>query len=73
MFKDAGFGDTTQGVSDELIDSLVAYGSETAVAEKLNRILAEGAGEIIAHPILTGEDRRASFEKTLKTVAEANG
>jgi F420-dependent oxidoreductase-like protein len=73
MFADAGFPDTAEGVSDALIDNLVVYGSEVTVGEKLNRILAEGAGEIIAHPILTGDDRARSLDRTLEAVAAAAG
>jgi F420-dependent oxidoreductase-like protein len=73
MFADAGFPDTAEGVSDALIDNLVVYGSELTVSEKLNRILAEGAGEIIAHPILTGDDRARSLDRTLEAVAAAAG
>ena len=71
MFEAAGFPDTASGVSDELIDSLVVYGTESAVGEKLNRILTEGAGEIITHPILAGEDRERALERTLQAVATA--
>jgi F420-dependent oxidoreductase-like protein len=71
MFADAGFPDAPEGISDALIDDLVVYGSETTVGEKLSRILAEGAGEIIAHPILTGDDRARSLDRTLEAVAAA--
>jgi alkanesulfonate monooxygenase SsuD/methylene tetrahydromethanopterin reductase-like flavin-dependent oxidoreductase (luciferase family) len=71
MFADAGFPEAPEGISDALIDDLVVYGNEAAVGEKLNRILAEGAGEIIAHPILTGDDRARSLDRTLETVAAA--
>jgi F420-dependent oxidoreductase-like protein len=71
MFADAGFADSSERLSDALIDSLVVYGDDIAVADKLNRILAEGAGEIIAHPVLTGDDRERSLERTLIAIGRA--
>ncbi len=59
MFKEAGFPDAGGGMSDDLVDGLVAYGDQEAVVSRLRQVIAEGAGEIIAHPILAGADRAA--------------
>lgn len=71
MFAEAGYGDTTGELSDRLIDDLVVSGDEAMVAEKLSRIRSEGAGEIIAHPVLLGEDRQASLAKALRALVAA--
>jgi F420-dependent oxidoreductase-like protein len=72
MYGDAGFGDASDGLSDRLVDGLVVSGSAGAVVEKLRQILGEGAGEIIAHPILAGADRQASLTRVFEAVAAAN-
>lgn len=72
MYAAAGYEDTSGGPSDALIDDLVVYGTHEQVVEKLRGILAEGAGEIIAHPILTGDNRSASLDAALEAVLAAN-
>ncbi len=72
MFAAAGFPDAGAGMSDALVDALVVYGDEATVASRLRQIIAEGAGEIIAHPLLAGADRMASLSKSMKAVARAN-
>jgi F420-dependent oxidoreductase-like protein len=73
MFADAGFPDASSGMSDALIDALVVYGNREAVVSRLRQILAEGAGEVIAHPVLAGPDRQASLARAMEAVAMANG
>jgi alkanesulfonate monooxygenase SsuD/methylene tetrahydromethanopterin reductase-like flavin-dependent oxidoreductase (luciferase family) len=72
MFANAGFPDAGSGMSDGLVDSLLAYGDQEAVVSRLRQIKAEGAGEIIAHPVLAGSDRMASLSKAMEAVARAN-
>ncbi len=72
MYAAAGFDDAPAGLSDRLIDALVLHGSEERVTGGLRRILAQGAGEIIAHPILAGGDRAKSLTRTMETIAAAN-
>ena len=72
MYGDAGFADAPQGVSEALVDALVVHGDEATVVSRLRAILAEGAGEVIAHPILAGEDRQESLTRALNAVARAN-
>lgn len=70
MTATAGFPDAGEsGLSDEHIDQLVAHGDEAAVAARLREWLAAGADEIIAGPILAGEDKRASLLRTTELVA----
>ncbi len=71
MFADAGFPDAGDDFSDGLIDALVVHGSEQAVAERLGALLDRGFGEILAMPLVTGEDREASIERSFAAVARA--
>jgi len=73
MFAEAGFEDAgSSGVTDAILEGLVVYGSESAIAERLNVILNEGAGEIIAHPIVVGDNPKAYEEAVYKVIVEAN-
>jgi hypothetical protein len=72
MFSNAGFPDAGSGLSDALIDALVVYGDREAVVSRLRQIKSEGAGEIIAHPILAGADRAAAVTRVMEAVARAN-
>lgn len=71
MFADAGFPDAGDDFSDGLIDALVVHGSEQAVAERLGALLDRGFGEILAMPLVTGEDREASIKRSFAAVARA--
>jgi F420-dependent oxidoreductase-like protein len=72
MFSDAGFPDAPAGMSDALVDALVVYGDREAVVSRMRQIKSEGAGEIIAHPILAGADRPAALARVMEAVARAN-
>lgn len=72
MFAEAGFADAASGMSDRLVDALVVHGDEAAVVSRLRQIISEGAGEIIAHPVLAGPDRQASLTRAMEAVAHAN-
>ena len=72
MFKDAGFPEAAEGDwSDAMIDAVALYGGEEQVAEKLQRLLSYGATEIIASPVLSGRDPEASWERTVRLLAQA--
>ncbi|HZP25669.1 MAG TPA: LLM class flavin-dependent oxidoreductase [Dehalococcoidia bacterium] len=70
MFADAGF-EAGEDLSDSFIEALVAYGSDNVIAERLNWLLAQGAGEIIVHPLLIGE-RAPALAGLFRLVAAAN-
>lgn len=72
MFAEAGFPDASAGMSDELVDALVVYGDRETVVSRLRQIKSEGAGEIIAHPVVAGSDRMASLTRAMEAVAAAN-
>lgn len=72
MFRWAGYEDPAGADQDRLIDALVVSGPDDAIIERLGQILAEGAGEIIAHPLLISEDRAAEVDRVFDLVARAN-
>jgi alkanesulfonate monooxygenase SsuD/methylene tetrahydromethanopterin reductase-like flavin-dependent oxidoreductase (luciferase family) len=72
MFRRSGYPDAAEGLSDALIDDLVVWGSEAEVAQRLRQRAAEDFGEVMALPLLTGDDRAASMRRTLAAIARAS-
>lgn len=73
MFRDAGHPDAADGLSQSLVDDLVIYGDEVTVAERLRERAAEGFGEVMAMPLIVGEDRQGSIERAFAAVGRAAG
>jgi|GEM_PF-20372 len=73
MFKDAGHAEASEGLSQALVDDLVIYGSEAEVAEKLAARAAVGFGEVMAMPLIVGDDRDGSMQRTFAAIARAAG
>src|SRR5262249_1915071 len=71
MFADAGHAEAAEGLSQPLVDALVIYGSEAEVALKLRQRAAEGFGEVMAMPLIVGEDRAGSIDRSLNAIARA--
>ncbi len=71
MFKVAGYPDTGQGFSDELVASLVASGTEEQIIERLATIRRGGAAEIMTHILFVGEDRGAYQDRAFELLARA--
>jgi F420-dependent oxidoreductase-like protein len=71
MFAAAGLGDVSGGVSEAMIDAIVATGNEESVAARLRQIKAEGAGEVIAFPFPAGADKATSLTRALEAIAAA--
>jgi F420-dependent oxidoreductase-like protein len=71
MFRAAGYADTAEGFSDELIESLVASGSEEQIIERLAQIRREGAAEVMTHILFVGEDRAAYQDRAFDLLARA--
>jgi F420-dependent oxidoreductase-like protein len=70
MFADSGFsGAGNLGWTDELIEAVVAYGSEESVARRLQEIFAWGASEILVTVVTPGSDKVSSEERTLRLLA----
>ena len=70
MFSMAGY-DVSDGYSDELLEDLVAWGTESEVVAKLRRWIEAGMGEVIAAP-LYGADREESAASVFAAVAKAS-
>lgn len=70
MFVDSGHPEARQGAwSDAMLDDVVLMGDEETVANKLRQLVDWGATEIIAHPVMAGANRDASWRRTLEVVA----
>ena len=70
MFAASGHPEASSGEwSDGMIDDVVFSGSEERVADRLQELFAMGATEIIAHPVLAGNDRAASANRALEVIA----
>ena len=73
MFADAGFPEAveTGKWSDKMIDAVVIHGDEEKVKETLQEMFKQGAREIMVSPVLAERNREASYERTMRLVAEA--
>jgi alkanesulfonate monooxygenase SsuD/methylene tetrahydromethanopterin reductase-like flavin-dependent oxidoreductase (luciferase family) len=71
MFRRAGYPDAADGLSQSLVDALVVYGSEAEVAERLAERAAAGFGEVMAMPLIAGDDRTGSIERSYAAIAAA--
>jgi hypothetical protein len=73
MFQWAGYNDPSGADQDRVIEALVISGPERVIIERLAQMIGEGAGEIIAHPILLPDtDRAAEVDRVYDLVAKAN-
>lgn len=70
MTATAGFPNAAEtGLTQAHVDQLVAHGDELQVAARLREWLSIGADEIIAAPVLAGDDKRAALERVVSLVA----
>ena len=72
MFREAGFPTANEGYSDEMLDDLVVSGTEAEIAERLRGYIADGCGEVLAHPLLDPDDREGSIARAFAAVAAAH-
>ena len=73
MFVDSGHPEAREGTwSDGMLDDVVFMGDEEAVAARLRNLLAFGATEIIAHPVLAGVDHDTSWRRTVELLANVD-
>ena len=71
FYTDWGFPEVSEGTwSDEMIDALVPWGSESRVAESLKELFSLGVDEILVSPVPAGDDREASHDRTLRLLAQ---
>ena len=73
MFRKSGYPDAAEGLSETLIDDLVVWGSEAEVAERLRQRAAERFGEVMALPLIVGDDRMGGIRRSLAAIARAAG
>ena len=74
MMAAAGFPEAAEGGwSDAMIDATVISGGESEVAERLNETFSLGATEVLAAPVLAGDDRAASLDRTLRLLGHVAG
>lgn len=71
MFHKAGHPDAAEGLSQALVDELVIHGSEAEVAAQLRQRAAAGFGEVMAMPLIVGDDRSGSIERAYAAIARA--
>jgi F420-dependent oxidoreductase-like protein len=71
MFAAAGYPDAAEGLSMDLVNSLVAHGSEQQVADRLLELLDMGMGEVMAMPLVTSGDQQGAFDRACAAVALA--
>lgn len=72
MFRNAGHPEAADGLSQELVDDLVVWGSEATVATKLRERAMTGFGEVMALPLIIGDDRTGSTQRSMAAIARAN-
>ncbi len=53
-----------------MIDAVALWGDESRVEEKLLELFSFGANEILASPVSAGQDREASFDRTMQLLAK---
>ena len=73
MFTDAGYPEAAEGTwSDAMIDGTVVWGNREEVADGLQRWLSYGFGELMAHPVVVGDDREGALADVMEVIAAAN-
>ncbi|MEK7778180.1 MAG: LLM class flavin-dependent oxidoreductase [Chloroflexota bacterium] len=74
MFVAAGFPEVaqTKAWSNPMLDDVVLSGNGVRVRKRLQDILSFGAREIIVSIVTAGKDPAASYQRTLKVLAQAS-
>jgi F420-dependent oxidoreductase-like protein len=72
MFERAGFPNSGDGYSDELLDDLVVSGSEQQVVAGLAALADAGMGEVLAAPLIDPDDREASIAASFAAIGRAS-
>lgn len=72
MLVQAGFPDAAGGRwTDQLIDHVIAWGTEDHVAERIRALFAAGADEVLIRPIGAGPEPARTLERTVHAIAAA--
>lgn len=72
MFAEAGFPDVEDGYPEALQDTLVVSGNEDEVAAGLASYIQDGAGHVLAAPLIETDDREASLARAFAAIAQAD-
>jgi len=74
MFAAAGHPEATETErwSDGMLDSVVLSGSEETVAGRLRELFDWESGEVLVSVVTAGSDHRASWERTVRLLAEVS-
>ena len=72
MFERAGFPNSGDGYSDELLDDLVVSGSEEQVVAGLAALADAGMGEVLAAPLIDPDDRETSITASFAAIGRAS-
>ncbi|MFH1140549.1 MAG: hypothetical protein V1724_02510 [Chloroflexota bacterium] len=74
MFVDAGYPDVaqTKAWSNPMLDDVVLSGNGVRVRRRLQELLAFGAREIIVSIVTAGKAPAASYQRSLKVLAQAS-
>lgn len=71
MLQAAGFPEADAGTwSDAMVDAVVLWGDEARVTARLRELLAWGATEVLASPVLAGADRAGSLNRTMRLLGQ---
>ena len=71
MLIAAGYPEAEHGTwSDRMVDGVVLWGNEARAAERLHELLAWGATEILATPVLAGSNRAVSLDRTMRLLGQ---
>lgn len=71
MLQAAGFPEADAGTwSDAMVDAVVLWGDEARVTARLCELLAWGATEVLASPVLAGADRAGSLNRTMRLLGQ---
>ena len=73
MLVSSGYPEASNSTwSDAMIDGLVLYGNEEHTASHIRKLLDSGASEILVSPVLAGNDREASLDRTLTLLGQVS-
>ncbi|MCZ6789585.1 MAG: LLM class flavin-dependent oxidoreductase [Chloroflexi bacterium] len=72
MFAEAGYPEAEESStwSDAMLDAVVISGNEKEVAASIRDLFSWGVGEVVAHVLPIGQDRKASWGRTVDVLTE---
>jgi len=72
MMVASGYPEATSGEwSDSMADGIVISGDEEVVAQGIQELFSAGATEVLASPIIAGEDKMRSLDRTMKLLGQS--